>query len=437
MATISEYNALTPSECSAAIRLAISVNLKNAAEGRARRPVFIWGPPGIGKSAIFKSIADEMGYRFIDIRLATKDPSDLSGLPMFEVTEEGKKVTSFAPPAEFLTGVKEKAIILLDELPNAPPAVQNAAYQIVLDGKINQTPLSPTVLVFAAGNRTSDRGQTFTMPVPLEARFIHLEMKPSYSEWEQYALATNHHPTVLGFLGAFKDKLNESVTATTSRGFANPRAWETVSDYLKMAESLARQAERSRNKKLTASADFEDGEDVAAGDSDDSSDGVAEAAAVTITENILAGLVTGALGVGIGGEFMAYRRNTVELPKIADILSGNVKKIVDRLDISVYYSLTYAMAGEMKIMTDELKAMKTGTKEYKTAKAKYDEAANNVCGFILENFQTELALLALRLMLKYYEIKMDMSLPNLVALLQKYSTQLRKTHTASISRGGR
>ena len=37
---------------------------------QTRRPVFLWGPPGIGKSDIVKQIGEDAGREVVDVRLA-------------------------------------------------------------------------------------------------------------------------------------------------------------------------------------------------------------------------------------------------------------------------------------------------------------------------------------------------------------------------------
>ena len=46
------------------------------------RTPFIWGDPGIGKSAIIKQITELFGYHFEDVRLSQIDSIDLRGLPV-------------------------------------------------------------------------------------------------------------------------------------------------------------------------------------------------------------------------------------------------------------------------------------------------------------------------------------------------------------------
>ena len=37
---------------------------------KAKRPIFLWGPPGIGKSEVVQEISDELGGLVIDLRMA-------------------------------------------------------------------------------------------------------------------------------------------------------------------------------------------------------------------------------------------------------------------------------------------------------------------------------------------------------------------------------
>ena len=50
---------------------------------KTKRPVFLWGPPGIGKSEVVQEIADEIGGYVIDLRMAQMEPTDIRGIPFF------------------------------------------------------------------------------------------------------------------------------------------------------------------------------------------------------------------------------------------------------------------------------------------------------------------------------------------------------------------
>ena len=187
-----------------------------------RRPVFLWGPPGIGKSDIVKQIGDEAGREVVDVRLALWEPTDIKGIPYYNA-EQGKMV--WAPPSELPTEADSTAIIFLDELNSAPPAVQAAAYQLILNRRVGTYRLPDGVDVVAAGNREGDRGVTYRMPAPLANRFVHLEAKVDFDDWQEWAVNNNIHPEVVGYVGFAKQDLYDFDPKSSSKAFATPRSW--------------------------------------------------------------------------------------------------------------------------------------------------------------------------------------------------------------------
>ena len=125
---------------------------------KKKRPLFLWGPPGIGKSDIVHQIGEQMEAHVIDIRLSLWEPTDIKGIPYFDPTQN-KMVwgaPSELPDAEM--AAKYKFIILfLDEMNSAAPSVQAAAYQLILNRKVGQYTLPDNVLIIAAGNREAER----------------------------------------------------------------------------------------------------------------------------------------------------------------------------------------------------------------------------------------------------------------------------------------
>ncbi len=97
-----------------------------------RRPIFLWGPPGIGKSDVVHQIGEYMNAHVIDVRLSLWEPTDIKGIPYFD-SNQGKMV--WAPPAELpdeiMASKHENIILFLDEMNSAAPSVQAAAYQLV------------------------------------------------------------------------------------------------------------------------------------------------------------------------------------------------------------------------------------------------------------------------------------------------------------------
>ena len=192
-------------------------------------PVFLWGPPGIGKSSIVAQIAKEAEMGFIDLRLSLLDPTDLRGIPFFNTIKE---TALWAPPSFLPDGKVERGILFLDELNTAAPMVQASAYQLILDRKIGEYTLPEGWAIVAAGNRESDRGVVFRMAAPLANRFVHLEMEVSVDDWKTWALKTEIHPAIIAFISHRPDTLFNFGNGNDSRSFATPRTWQYVNEVL-------------------------------------------------------------------------------------------------------------------------------------------------------------------------------------------------------------
>ena len=315
---------------------------------KKKRPLFVWGPPGIGKSDIVHQIGDTMEALVIDIRLSLWEPTDIKGIPYYAANDNTMK---WAPPTELpdaKTAKKHKWIILfLDEMNSAAPAVQAAAYQLILNRKVGSYVLPDNVLIVAAGNRDADKGVVYRMPAPLANRFVHLEMKVDFDDWFQWATENKIHTDVVGYLTFAKKDLYDFDPKSPSRSFATPRSWSFVSELLE--------------------------------DDDD--------------ENTTTDLVSGAVGEGLAVKFMAHRKMASQLPDPSDILSGKEKELKTK-EISAMYSLTVSLCYELKEACDK------GDK-------KFDSMVNNFLRFAMDNFETELVVMGIKLALTQYELPID------------------------------
>ena len=334
---ISANRTVSPNEAKAAVRFAMKVN----------RPVFMWGPPGIGKSDIVKQIGDEQGRQVIDVRLSLWEPTDIKGIPYYN---SNLNTMSWAPPQELPQDEDSTAILFLDELNSAAPATQAAAYQLILNRRVGTYHLPKGVSIVAAGNRETDKGVTYRMPAPLANRFVHLELRTDFEDWLQWATNNKVHEQVVGYVGFAKQDLYDFDPKGSSRSFATPRSWSFVSELL-------------------------------------SDDGLPES---TLTD-----LIAGAVGEGLAVKFMAHRKVAKQMPKPEDILSGKVKK-VDIKEISAMYSLTISMCYELQ------EADKKKDKEW-------DSKADNFFGFLMDNFPTELVVMGAKVALTNYNLPFDAS----------------------------
>ena len=169
---------------------------------KKKRPIFMWGPPGIGKSDIVGQITEQLkNSHLIDVRLSLWEPTDIKGIPYYAANDN---TMMWAPPQELPTEEFAKKfdyiVLFLDEMNSAAPAVQAAAYQLILNRRVGQYKLPDNVLIVAAGNREADKGVTYRMPAPLANRFVHLELAVDFDDWFAWAVDNNIHNDVVGYL---------------------------------------------------------------------------------------------------------------------------------------------------------------------------------------------------------------------------------------------
>lgn len=312
---------------------------------QTRRPVFLWGPPGIGKSDIVKQIGDDAGREVIDVRLALWEPTDIKGIPYYNA-DKGAMV--WAPPSELPTDPDSKALIFLDELNSAPPAVQAAAYQLILNRRVGTYHLPAGVDVVAAGNREGDRGVTYRMPSPLANRFIHLEAKVDFDDWQDWATLNKVHAEVVGYVAFAKQDLYDFDPKGASKSFATPRSWSFVSDLL-----------------------HDDDCDV----------------------DTLHNLIAGAVGDGLAIKFMAHRKIASKLPRAEDVLDGKVTDLKIK-EVSAMYSLTTSLCYELKERAE------------KKVKG-WDLMADRFFEYMMANFSTEIVVMGAKTALTNFNLPLD------------------------------
>ena len=191
-----------------------------------QRPAFLWGPPGVGKSALVAQCARRHNLQLIDVRAVLLDPVDLRGLPHVN----GDNRAHWCTP-EFLP--REGAgILFLDELNAAPQLVQAACYQLILDRKLGEYSLPEGWTVLAAGNRETDRAVTSRMPSALANRFVHLSVDVDLEDWTAWALGAGIAIEVIAFLRFRPALLHAFDPSKNEKAFPTPRSWEMVSDLL-------------------------------------------------------------------------------------------------------------------------------------------------------------------------------------------------------------
>lgn len=344
---------------------------------KKNRPVFLWGPPGIGKSDLCEQITGEYtNSLLIDVRLPLWEPTDIKGIPYFD---SNSNTMQWAPPSELpsaeLAAQYDTIVLLLDELNSAPPSVQAAAYQLILNRRVGTYKLPDNVVIIAAGNRETDKGVTFRMPKPLANRFVHFEVRVDFNDWLTWALDKKIHADVVGYITANKQDLYDFDPSADSRSFATPRSWSFVSELI----------------------DDEDDE---------------------LDNELQTDMVAGAVGEGLAIKFAAHRKVAGQMPNPTDVLKGKVKELKTK-EISAMYSLTTSLCYELK--ENFAIASKQGTLD------EWHKQSDTFFRFMMDNFETEMVVMGARTAIKNYNLPFNhKKLANFKEFFERYGKLIQK-----------
>tara|TARA_R110001592_G_scaffold103727_1_gene292039 strand:+ start:2141 stop:3163 length:1023 start_codon:yes stop_codon:yes gene_type:complete len=204
---------------------------------RAQINTMIWGGPGIGKSDIPQQIANELNIKLLDFRANLFDPVDVRGIPhLRQIKETGDRYTSWAPPDIFPIESRDgaKGIMLIDELPTAPPATQNAFLQLLLTREVGNYKMPVGWSVISAGNRITDGAAVYQMPTPVRNRLAHYELEPTLDDWVTWAHQNNIDTDVIAFIQYRPNLLN--AFDADQYAFPTPRTWAFVSKKLSVSD---------------------------------------------------------------------------------------------------------------------------------------------------------------------------------------------------------
>lgn len=190
-------------------------------------PVYLSGPPGVGKSDMIRQVCDEEVIGFRDVRLANKLPEDIGGIP---VPDLERRIAIWLR-AEFWPDVKrhgEKGVLFFDEMTDANKALQSCAYQIVLDRKINDYWLPPGWYPCAAGNRREDRASAQSLSTALANRFAHIDIRADVDCWYEWCMKTEYMGTLVPAFIKYRSNLLHSMEGANLMAFPTPRSWAQV-----------------------------------------------------------------------------------------------------------------------------------------------------------------------------------------------------------------
>ena len=255
--------------------------------------VLITGAPGVGKTAITAAACTKVGAEMLTIYVSVSDPTDLHGIP-FVVEGRGEHLPfgALRRIAE-ASAEKKRVVVFLDDFGQGTPATQAAAMQL-----LDRYRDDPNVSFVIATNRRADRAGVSGVLEPVKSRFATIvELQPVLDDYIEWALANNVVPEQIAFLRFRPELLHKFEPTADITNSPCPRTWAAASRLLRLG--------------LPPELEYP--------------------------------ALSGAVGAGAAGEFVAFLRTFRALPDVDSLLADPESAPVPT-DPSALYAVSAAVA---------------------------------------------------------------------------------------------
>jgi hypothetical protein len=259
-----------------------------------KEPVLIKGAPGIGKTDIVQQACQSLGYKLVVSHPVVSDPTDYKGLPF---PAKDKDMAEFLPFGDLVQLIKadKPTVFFMDDLGQAPAAVQAAAMQLILARRINGHKVSDKVIFLAATNRRKDKAGVQGILEPVKSRFASIvELEVSTDDWIEWAFNNNVPPLLIAFIRFRPDLLHNFKATSDIVNSPCPRSVAAVG--------------RMINNGLPRDLRYE--------------------------------AISGAAGEGFAAEYIAFTETYDQLPNIKDIIDDP-----EGIEMPTKASTLYALSG--------------------------------------------------------------------------------------------
>jgi len=213
-----------------------------------RRPIFLMGPPGIGKSAIMEQIASEMNINLVSYTITHHTRQSTIGLPFIVKKNYGGEeisVTEYTM-SEIIAAVYDKieesgvkeGILFLDEINCVSETLAPTMLQFLQYKTFGMHKLPDSFVIVTAGNPPMYNKSVRDFDIVTLDRLKKIDVETDFDAWKQYAIEMGIHGSILGFLEIKKDYFYSIKTDIEDKYFVTARGWEDLSKLINAYEKL-------------------------------------------------------------------------------------------------------------------------------------------------------------------------------------------------------
>ena len=211
-----------------------------------QRPVFLMGPPGIGKTAIMQQIASELGVGLVSYSMTHHTRQSALGLPYITKKSYGGKEYSVSEytMSEIIasvydmmedTGVRE-GILFLDEINCVSETLAPAMLQFLQYKIFGRHRVPDGWIVVTAGNPPEYNNSVREFDTVTWDRLKRIDIEPDYKIWKEYALDRGVHPSISTYLDIKSSDFYRVESTVEGKSIVTARAWLNLSDMIRLYE---------------------------------------------------------------------------------------------------------------------------------------------------------------------------------------------------------
>lgn len=211
-----------------------------------QRPIFLMGPPGIGKTAIMEQISSELGVGLVSYSMTHHTRQSALGLPFIEKKIYGGEEYSVSEytMSEIIASVydmKEKTgveegILFLDEINCVSETLAPAMLQFLQYKIFGRHRVPDGWIVVTAGNPIEYNNSVREFDIVTWDRLKRIDVEADYTTWKEFAYKQGVHAAIITYLDIKKNDFYSVETSVDGKIFVTARGWCDLSDMIKLYE---------------------------------------------------------------------------------------------------------------------------------------------------------------------------------------------------------
>jgi len=221
---------------------------------RVQRPLFLIGPPGIGKTAIMAQVASELGIGLVSYSMTHHTRQSALGLPViehhdykgfeFDASEYTmSEIISSIYDYMAKTGL-ERGILFLDEVNCVSETLYPSMLQFLQFKTFGKHSVPDGWIIACAGNPPEYNRSVHEFDIATLDRIRKIEVEPDIDAWKAYAANAGIHPAITTFLETEKDYFYRIESTPGGKSFVTARGWEDLSRMIMLNERIGEPVEQ-------------------------------------------------------------------------------------------------------------------------------------------------------------------------------------------------